>query len=46
MNVDMENLYYNDWKSRQFVKRQEDSYKEYVKSSLIVQLIDEALKVL
>lgn len=41
---DMDNLYYNTWKSRQFVKRQEDSYKEYVKSSLIVQLIDEALK--
>ena len=46
MNVDMENLYYNEWKSRQFVKRQEDNYKEYVKSSPIAQLIDEALRVL
>jgi len=44
MNVDMENLYYNEWKSRQHVKRQEDSYKEYVKISPIASLVDEALK--
>ena len=44
MNVSMENLYYNDWKSRQHVKRQEDSYKEYVKSSPTARIIDEALK--
>lgn len=44
MNASMENLYYNDWKSRQFIKRQEDNYKEYIKSSPIAQLIDEALK--
>lgn len=41
---DMDNLCYNDWKSRQHVKRQEDNYKEYVKSSPIARLIDEALK--
>lgn len=44
MNVDMENLYYNEWKSRQYVKKQEDSYKEYVKSSPVSRLVDEALK--
>jgi hypothetical protein len=44
MNIDMENLCYNDWKSRQHVKRREDNYKEYVKSSPIAQLMDEALK--
>lgn len=44
MNVNMENLYYNEWKSRQFVKKQEDNYKEYVKSSPTARLIDEALK--
>jgi len=41
---DMGNVCYNDWKSRQHVKRQEDNYKEYVKSSPIARLIDEALK--
>ena len=44
MNVDMENLYYNEWKSKQHVKRQEDSYKEYVKSFSVARLVDEALK--
>ena len=44
MNISMENLYYNEWKSRQYVKRQEDSYKEYVKSSPAARLVDEALK--
>lgn len=41
---DLSNICYNDWKSRQHVKKQEDSYKEYVKSSPVAQLIDEALK--
>ena len=41
---DIENLYYNDWKSRQHVKRREDNYKEYIKSSPTARLIDEALK--
>jgi hypothetical protein len=41
---DLSNICYNDWKSRQHVKRQEDSYKEYVKSSPTARLIDEALK--
>ena len=44
MNVDMENLFYNEWKSRQHVKRREDSYKEYVASSPLAKQIDEALK--
>lgn len=41
---DMENLFYNDWKSRQDVKRREDSYKKYVASSPLAKQIDEALK--
>jgi hypothetical protein len=41
---DMENLCYNNWKSRQFVKRNEDRYKEHVASNATVRLIDEALK--
>ena len=44
MNVEMENLYYNDWKSRQFIKLNEDRYKEYVASNPTARLIDEALK--
>jgi len=44
MNVDMENLYYNDWKSRQFIKRNEDRYKEHVAKNPTARLIDEALK--
>lgn len=43
MNVDMENLYYNEWKSRQHVKRQEDSYKEHVASNPNARLVDELL---
>jgi hypothetical protein len=43
MNVDMENLFYNEWKSRQHVKRQEDSYKEYVAKNHTAQLMDEVL---
>jgi len=41
---DMKNLYYNDWKSRQFVKRNEDRYKEHVAKNPTARLIDEALK--
>jgi hypothetical protein len=44
MNLDMENLYYNDWKSRQFIKRNEDRYKEHVAKNPTARLIDEALK--
>jgi hypothetical protein len=44
MNVDMENLYYNDWKSRQYIKRNEDRYKEHIASNATARLIDEALK--
>ena len=44
MNLDMENLYYNDWKSRQFIKRNEDRYKEHVARNPTARLIDEALK--
>ena len=43
MNLDMENLYYNDWKSRQFIKRNEDRYKEHVARNPTARLIDEAL---
>jgi hypothetical protein len=41
---DMKNLYYNDWKSRQFIKRNEDRYKEHIASNATARLIDEALK--
>jgi hypothetical protein len=41
---DMKNLYYNEWKSRQFIKRNEDRYKEHVASNATARLIDEALK--
>ena len=41
---DMENLFYNEWKSRQDVKRREDSYKKYIASSPLAKQIDEALK--
>ena len=44
MNIDMENLCYNDWKSRQFIKRNEDRYKEHVAKNPTARLIDEALK--
>ena len=44
MNLDMENLYYNDWKSRQYIKRNEDRYKEHIASNATARLIDEALK--
>ena len=44
MSLDMENLYYNDWKSRQFIKRNEDRYKEHVARNPTARLIDEALK--
>ncbi len=43
MNVDMENLFYNEWKSRQFVKRQEDNYKEHVEKNPNARLVDELL---
>jgi hypothetical protein len=43
MNVDMENLFYNDWKSRQDVKRREDSYKEHVEKNPNARLLDELL---
>ena len=41
---DMKNLGYNDWKSRQFIKRNEDRYKEHIASNATARLIDEALK--
>ena len=44
MNVDMENLYYNDWKSRKHVKKQEDRYKEHVASNPNASLVDELIK--
>ena len=44
MNASMENLYYNEWKSRQFIKRNEDRYKEHIASNATARLIDEALK--
>jgi len=40
----VENLCYNDWKSRQYIKRNEDRYKEHVASNPTARLIDEALK--
>lgn len=43
MNVDMKNLFYNEWKSRQHVKRQEDSYKEHVVKNPNARLVDELL---
>ncbi len=43
MNVDMENLFYNEWKSRQFVKRQEDNYKEHVEKNPNARLVYELL---
>ncbi len=39
----MGNVCYNEWKSRQHVKRQEDSYKEYVASSSLAKQINDAL---
>ncbi len=44
MNLEMENLYYDDWKSRQYIKRNEDRYKEHVAKNPTARLIDEALK--
>lgn len=44
MNASIENLYYNEWKSRQFIKRNEDRYKEHIASNATARLIDEALK--
>ena len=44
MNASMENLYYNEWKSRQFIKRNENRYKEHIASNATARLIDEALK--
>ena len=44
MNIDMENLCYNDWKSRQFIKRNEDRYKEHVASNPTARLMDELIK--
>ena len=41
---DMENLCYNNWKSRQYTKRLENRYKEHVASNATARLIDEALK--
>ena len=39
----MENLYYNEWKSRQFIKLNEDRYKEHVASNPNARLVDELL---
>lgn len=44
MNVDMENLYYNEWKSRQFIKQNKDRYKEHVASNPNARLVDELIK--
>ncbi len=43
MNVDLENLCYNDWKSRQFIKLNEDRYKEHVAKNPNACLVDELL---
>lgn len=43
MNVDIENLYYNEWKSRQFIKLNEDRYKEHVAKNPNARLVDELL---
>ena len=40
---DMGNVCYNEWKSRQHVKRQEDSYKEHVEKNPNARLLDELL---
>lgn len=40
---DMKNLGYNDWKSRQHVKKQEDNYKEHVASNPAARAVDELL---
>lgn len=41
---ELTNQSYNDWKSRQHVKRQEDSYKEHIASNKLARIVDEALK--
>jgi len=40
---DMGNVCYNEWKSRQHVRKQEDSYKEHVATNPAAQLMDEVL---
>lgn len=40
---DLSNICYNDWKSRQHVKKQEDSYKEHVASNPNARAVDELL---
>ena len=41
---DLSNICYNDWKSRQFVKKQEDSYKKHVVNNQNACLVDELIK--
>lgn len=41
---ELTNQTYNDWKSRQHVKRQEDSYREHIASNNLARIVDEALK--
>lgn len=40
---DIGNICHDDWKSRQHVKRQEDSYKEHVEKNPNARLLDELL---
>lgn len=40
---DLSNICYNDWKSRQHIKRQEDRYKEHVASNPNARAVDELL---
>jgi len=45
MSLDeLTNQTYNDWKSRQHVKRQEDNYKEHIVNNKLARIVDEALK--
>lgn len=41
---ELTNQTYKDWKSRQHVKRQEDSYTEHIVSNKLARIVDEALK--
>jgi len=41
---ELTNQNYNDWKSRQHVKRQEDNYNKHIASNNLARIVDEALK--
>lgn len=40
---DLSNICYNDWKSRQHVKKQEDNYKKHIASNPAASGLDELL---